>query len=47
MLRAIDLGGGKRLFRDTHAPKKLSLVDSKPTSTGRVLLTYRPDCRAV
>ena len=36
------LGSGKRLFRDTDAPKKLSLVDSKPTSTGGVLLTYRP-----
>jgi dihydrofolate reductase len=38
----IVLGGGKRLFRDTDVPKKLSLVDSKTTSTGGVLLTYRP-----
>jgi dihydrofolate reductase len=38
----IVLGSGKRLFREADEPGKLSLVDSKTTSTGGVLLTYRP-----
>jgi dihydrofolate reductase len=38
----IVLGSGKRLFRDADQPRTLRLVDSKPTSTGGVLLTYRP-----
>jgi dihydrofolate reductase len=38
----IVLGSGKRLFRDTDQVRKLRLVDSNPTSTGGVLLTYRP-----
>ncbi len=36
------LGSGKRLFRDTGQARRLSLVDSKATSTGGVMLTYRP-----
>ena len=36
------LGSGKRLFRDLDEPAKLRLVDSKPTTTGGLLLTYRP-----
>ena len=35
------LGSGKRLFREIDQPRTLSLVDSKTTSTGGVLLTYR------
>ena len=38
----IVLGSGKRLFRDADGVRRLSLVDSKTTSTGGVLLTYRP-----
>lgn len=38
----IVLGSGKRLFRDSASARKLSLVDSKPTSTGSLMLTYRP-----
>jgi dihydrofolate reductase len=38
----IVLGSGKRLFREAGQVRKLSLVDSKPTSTGGVILTYRP-----
>jgi dihydrofolate reductase len=38
----IVLGSGKRLFRELDAPAKLRLVDSKVTTTGGVLLTYRP-----
>jgi dihydrofolate reductase len=38
----IVLGSGKRLFGEAAQPTKLRLVDSKPTGTGGVLLTYRP-----
>jgi dihydrofolate reductase len=38
----IVLGSGKRLFRGADQPRRLSLVDSKATSTGGVILTYRP-----
>jgi dihydrofolate reductase len=38
----VVLGSGKRLFREADQITKLSLVDSKATSTGGVLLTYRP-----
>ena len=38
----IVLGSGKRLFRDPDEPLRLTLVDSKPTTTGCLLLTYRP-----
>ena len=37
----IVLGGGKRLFGELEAPRTLTLVDSKPTTTGGVILTYR------
>jgi dihydrofolate reductase len=36
------LGGGKRLFRDNAEVRRLQLVDSKPTTTGGLILTYRP-----
>jgi dihydrofolate reductase len=39
----IVLGGGKRLFREDGALRRLRLVDSKPTTTGGLLLTYQPD----
>jgi dihydrofolate reductase len=38
----IVLGSGKRLFRDTGQARRLNLVDSKTTSTGGMILTYRP-----
>jgi dihydrofolate reductase len=38
----ILLGSGKKLFRDADAVRKLDLIDSKPTTTGGLLLTYRP-----
>ncbi len=34
------LGTGKRLFRDTSRPLKLRLVDSAPTRTGILMLSY-------
>ena len=36
------LGSGKRLFRDGSDTTTLRLADTKPTSTGVVILTYRP-----
>jgi dihydrofolate reductase len=38
----ILMGSGKRLFGSAAEPRKLSLVDSKVTGTGGVMLTYRP-----
>lgn len=38
----IVLGSGKRLFPDDDRVRKLRLVDSKPTTTGGLLLTYEP-----
>lgn len=38
----ILLGAGKKLFRDNGRLRKLELVDSTTTSTGGVVLTYRP-----
>lgn len=38
----IVLGSGKRLFRDPEEPLRLTLVDSTPTKTGCLLLTYQP-----
>ena len=38
----IVLGSGKRLFTDGQA-HRLRLVDSKPTTTGGVFLTYQPE----
>jgi dihydrofolate reductase len=37
------LGKGKRLFRDVDQTKTLRLLDSKTTSTGGVMLSYRPN----
>ena len=38
----IVLGSGKRLFREADQVRRLRLVGSKATSTGGVILTYRP-----
>jgi dihydrofolate reductase len=37
----IVLGTGKRLFREVAGPLRLELADSRPTTTGSVLLNYR------
>jgi dihydrofolate reductase len=42
MIHPLILGKGKRLFRDDSAMSKLRLVDSKPTTTGVLILTYEP-----
>ncbi len=38
----VVLGGGKRLFENGVPAGALSLVDSKVTSTGMIINTYRP-----
>jgi dihydrofolate reductase len=43
MLHPIVLGGGKRLFRDGARATPMRLVDTRATTTGLVILTYRPD----
>ncbi len=42
MVFPLVLGGGKRLFADTHEPARLSLVEATTAGSGVVLLTYRP-----
>jgi dihydrofolate reductase len=41
-IHPLVLGSGKRLFRDGGPKTPLTLVDTKTTSTGVVILTYRP-----
>jgi dihydrofolate reductase len=43
MVHPLVLGTGKRLFREGTALTKLRLVDSKPTTTGVLILTYEPE----
>jgi dihydrofolate reductase len=38
----IVLGSGKKLFPGSDQVQRLRLVDSKPTTTGGLLLTYQP-----
>lgn len=40
------LGGGKHLFRDGGPKASLELVDSTATSSGGLILTYRPESKA-
>ena len=42
MVHPLVLGSGRRLFRDGNPRAALRLVDSQPTSTGVLILTYRP-----
>ena len=42
MVHPIILGSGKRLFRDESDAKVLRLVDTKPFSSGIVVLYYQP-----
>ena len=39
------LGTGKRLFREFSRPLRLRLIECVQTSTGVLLLTYRPESR--
>jgi dihydrofolate reductase len=42
MVHPLVLGSGKRLFREGASLTRLRLVDSKPTTTGVLILTYEP-----
>src|SRR5918999_1180597 len=41
-LSPILLGSGKKLFRDMDQTRSMKLVDSKPASSGTMILTYQP-----
>ena len=43
MVHPLVLGTGKRLFRGEAGSVRLKLVESKPTTTGVLLLTYVPE----
>jgi dihydrofolate reductase len=43
MIHPIVMGTGKRLFRGEGSPTRLRLVNSKPTGTGVVIVTYVPE----
>jgi dihydrofolate reductase len=43
MIDPLVVGGGKRLFRDDGALKKMGLLESQVTSSGAILATYAPD----
>jgi dihydrofolate reductase len=45
MIHPVVVGSGKRLFTEGGDLKRLRLVDSKTTSTGVLIATYRPDER--
>lgn len=42
MIDPVVVGGGKRLFRDGGALRRLRLVDSQVTATGAIIATYAP-----
>jgi dihydrofolate reductase len=42
LVHPVVVGKGKRLFGDGDDLKRLELVDSRPTSSGTVVLGYRP-----
>jgi dihydrofolate reductase len=42
MIHPLVLGSGRRLFADGAPYTALRLVDTKPTTTGVVIATYRP-----
>lgn len=46
MIHPVVVGAGKRLFQDGGDLKRLKLVDSKVTSTGVIIVTYRPERKA-
>jgi dihydrofolate reductase len=42
MIHPLVLGTGKRLFREGTSVTRLRLIDTKPTTTGVLILTYEP-----
>ena len=43
LIHPLVLGSGRRLFPDGAPPAKLRLVDTRPTTTGVVIATYRQE----
>ncbi len=43
MIHPLVIGTGKRLFREGTTLTRLRLVDSKPTTTGVLILNYEPE----
>jgi dihydrofolate reductase len=43
MIDPLVVGGGKRLFRDDGALRRLRLTESQATSTGAIIATYSPE----
>ena len=43
LIHPLVLGSGRRLFPEGGAPAALRLVDTKTTTTGVVIATYRPE----
>lgn len=43
MIHPLLLGGGKRVFDEDGAKRPLRMVDSKTSTTGVILATYRPE----
>jgi dihydrofolate reductase len=43
LVHPIVLGGGKKLFREGAAAKPMHLIDVRTSTSGLVLLSYRPD----
>ena len=43
MIDPVVVGGGKRLFHDNGALRRLWLADSQVTSTGAIIVTYSAD----
>jgi dihydrofolate reductase len=46
LIHPLVLGTGRRLFEDGGPPATLELIDSKPTTTGVIIATYRPEGRS-
>jgi dihydrofolate reductase len=42
LIHPLVLGTGRRLFEDGGPPAMFELVDSKPSTTGVIIATYRP-----
>ena len=45
LIHPLVLGTGRRLFADRGPPATLLLVDTKITTTGVIIATYRPAAR--
>jgi dihydrofolate reductase len=43
LIHPLVLGKGRRLFEDGDAYTRFELVDTKPTTTGVIIATYRPE----